>query len=200
MVAKTPVPTVLTGRHVRLEPVTEAHIPELFAAGGQDPEVWRWLSVPTPMTEEELLAAHRSYARQYEAGTAVGFAVVDLAGGRAVGWTHYLDIDPVAERLEIGATWYGRAHWRTATNTEAKLLLLTHAFDDLGMGRVELRTDHRNTRSQAAISRLGAVREGTLRRHRRRPDGTWRDTVVFSLLASEWPATRDRLTARLARG
>lgn len=108
-----------------------------------------------------------------------------------------MDIDVVNERLEIGSTWYGRAHWRSAVNTETKLLLITHAFEELGMGRVQLKTDHLNVRSQEAIARLGARREGVLRRHRRRPDGTWRDTVYFSLLADEWPEARARLEARL---
>jgi RimJ/RimL family protein N-acetyltransferase len=107
---------------------------------------------------------------------------------------------PQDERLEIGWTWYARAHWRSAVNTEAKLLLLTHAFEDLGMGRVQLKTDHLNTRSQQAIARLGATREGVLRRHRRRADGSWRDSVYFSLLAEEWPAAKARLTERLERG
>lgn len=127
----------------------------------------------------------------------VPFAVVHRESGRAVGWTTYMDIDVADERLEIGSTWYGRAYWRTAVNTDTKLLLLTHAFEELGMGRVQLKTDHLNERSQAAIARLGARREGVLRRHRRRHDGSWRDTVYFSLLADEWPEARARLRARL---
>lgn len=127
----------------------------------------------------------------------VPFAVIHRASGRAVGWTTYLDVDVPNERLEIGWTWYGRAHWRSAVNTESKLLLLAHAFEELGMGRVQLKTDRLNERSQAAISRLGARREGLLRRHRRRHDGSWRDTVYFSLLAEEWPEAKARLGARL---
>lgn len=127
----------------------------------------------------------------------VPFAVIHRASGQAVGWTTYLDVDVANERLEIGWTWYGRAHWRSAVNTESKLLLLTHAFEELGMGRVQLKTDHLNERSQAAIARLGARREGVLRRHRRRHDGSWRDTVYFSLLADEWPEAKARLDARL---
>ena len=197
MTAKTPAPITLTGSHIRLEPLTRGHLPDLFAAGGNDDAVWQWQGGPTPRTEEELgekldkLLADDSF---------VAFAVIHLAGGRAVGWTTFLDISPVDERLEIGWTWYGSAYWRSPVNTEAKLLLLTHAFEDLGMGRVQWKTDHLNQRSQNAIARLGAQREGVLRRHRMRPDGTFRDSVYFSMLQDEWPAAKQRLTERLARG
>ena len=197
MPAKTPAPITLTGSHIRLEPLTRGHLSDLFAAGGNDDAVWQWQGGPTPRTEEELgakldlLLADDSF---------VAFAVIVLATGRAVGWTTFLDISPVDERLEIGWTWYGSAYWRSPVNTEAKLLLLTHAFEDLGMGRVQWKTDHLNQRSQNAIARLGAQREGVLRRHRQRPDGTFRDSVYFSMLKDEWPAAKERLTERLARG
>lgn len=187
----------LTGQHVELVPLAFGHLDDLFAAGGGDEEVWRWQGGPAPRTREEL----RGRMEQVLGDAAyVPFAVVHRASGRAVGWTTYLDVAVQDERLEIGWTWYGRAHWRSAVNSETKLLLLTHAFEELGMGRVQLKTDHRNERSQAAIARLGARREGVLRRHRRRPDGSWRDSVYFSLLADEWPAAKARLTARLAAG
>ncbi|MFJ8075798.1 GNAT family N-acetyltransferase [Streptomyces sp. NPDC096176] len=197
MPAKTPSPVTLTGRHVRLEPLTEGHLPDLFAAGGKDDDVWRWQGGPTPQTEEELGDKLRELLAEAGQGRYVPFAVIHRESGRAVGWTTFLDVSVHDERLEIGWTWYGRAYWRTAVNTEAKLMLLTHAFEDLGMGRVQLKTDHMNQRSQAAIARLGARREGVLRRHRLRPDGTWRDSVYFSILADEWPSTRARLEARL---
>lgn len=197
MTAKTPAPTTLTGSHVRLEPLTREHLPDLFAAGGGDDAVWQWQGGPTPRTEAELAAKLDTLL--LDSGF-VAFAVIHLASGRAIGWTTYLDISTADERLEIGWTWYGSAYWRTAVNTEAKLLLLTHAFEDLGMGRVQWKTDHMNQRSQAAIARLGAQREGVLRRHRRRPDGTFRDSVYFSMLSQEWPAAKARLTERLARG
>lgn len=196
MSAKSPSPITLTGRHVRLEPLTRNHLPDLYEAGGRDEEVWRWVG-GTPRSQEELGATLGSLLEDAERGDYVPFAVIHLESGRAVGWTTYMDIDAAHERLEIGWTWYGRAYWRSAVNTESKLLLLTHAFEDLGMGRVQLKTDHLNTRSQAAIARLGAQREGVLRRHRRRQDGTWRDTVYFSLLADEWPEAKARLAARL---
>ena len=173
------------------------HLGELFGAGGGDDEVWRWQGGPAPRTEEELGEKLGALLEAAGRGETVPFAVIHQASGQAIGWTTYMDIDVANERLEIGWTWYGRAYWRTAVNTESKLLLLTHAFEELGMGRVQLKTDHLNHRSQAAIGRLGAQREGVLRRHRRRPDGTWRDTVYFSLLAPEWPAAKTRLTARL---
>uniref|UniRef100_A0AAU2VRZ3 GNAT family N-acetyltransferase n=1 Tax=Streptomyces sp. NBC_00008 TaxID=2903610 RepID=A0AAU2VRZ3_9ACTN len=197
MSATPPLPVALTGRHVRLEPLSPDHLDDLFAAGGGDEEVWRWQGGPAPHTREELgekLTALLAAARR---GVYVPFAVVHRESGRAVGWTTYMDIDVANERLEIGSTWYGRAYWRSCVNTETKLLLLTHAFEELGMGRVQLKTDHLNERSQAAIARLGARREGVLRRHRRRPDGSWRDTVYFSLLADEWPEAKARLAGRL---
>ncbi|MFH8927750.1 GNAT family N-acetyltransferase [Streptomyces pristinaespiralis] len=197
MTAKAPSPVTLTGRHVRLEPLTEDHLPDLFAAGGKDEEVWRWQGGPAPQSEAELGDVLRELLAAAEQGGYVPFAVIHLASGRAVGWTTFSDVDVRDERLEIGWTWYGRAYWRTAVNTEAKLLLLGHAFEELRMGRVQLKTDHMNRRSQEAIARLGARREGVLRRHRRRPDGTWRDSVYFSMLADEWPPAKERLEARL---
>ncbi|WP_328301631.1 GNAT family N-acetyltransferase [Streptomyces sp. NBC_00435] len=200
MSAKPPSPVTLTGRHIRLEPLTRSHLPDLYAAGGGDDQVWQWQGGPTPHSEAELGAKLDSVLADAERGRYLPFAVIHLESGRAIGWTTYLDINPADERLEIGWTWYGRAYWRSAVNTEAKLLLLTHAFEDLGMGRVQLKTDHLNTRSQAAIARLGAQREGVLRRHRRRPDGTWRDSVYFSLLADDWPQAKARMAARLRAG
>jgi len=197
MPAKTPAPVVLTGRHVRLEPLTPDHLPDLFVAGGGDEEVWRWLGVETPRTEPELGAIATGLLATSDY---LPFAVIDLSTGRAVGWTTYMDWSARDERLEIGWTWYGRSVWRSAVNTESKLLLLTHAFEELGMGRVQWKTDHLNLRSQNAIARLGAQPEGTLRRHRLRPDGSWRSSVYFSMLSDEWPAAKARLTERLARG
>jgi N-acetyltransferase len=191
--AKHPQPVTLTGRTVRLEPLTLGHLGDLFEAGGRDEEVWRWQGGPAPADEAQLAERLRSVLD----GEFVPFAVIHLESGRAIGWTTFMDVETADERLEIGWTWYGRAYWRSSVNTECKLLLLTHAFEDLGMGRVQLKTDHRNIRSQTAIARLGAQREGTLRRHRRRPDGTWRDTVYFSILSTEWPEVKTRLTARL---
>ena len=197
MTAKTPAPITLTGSHIRLEPLTRGHLSDLFAAGGNDDAVWQWQGGPTPRTEEEL---GEKLDKLLGDDSFLCFAVILLATGRAIGWTTYLDISPADERLEIGWTWYGSAYWRSAVNTEAKLLLLTHAFEDLGMGRVQWKTDHMNQRSQNAIARLGAQREGVLRRHRLRPDGTFRDSVYFSMLKDEWPPAKQCLTERLAQG
>jgi RimJ/RimL family protein N-acetyltransferase len=187
----------LTGAHVRLEPLELRHAADLAAAGA-DPEVWRWMPVAPPASEADMRAVIDLLLERREAGAQLPFAQVELASGRAVGSTSYLDIAPADGRVEIGWTWLGRPWWRTPLNTEAKLLLLGHAFDTLHLNRVALKTDIRNERSQAAIERIGGVREGVLRAHMIRPDGSLRDTVYFSILASEWPAVRERLNRRLS--
>lgn len=186
MTAKLPAPTVLENDVVRLEPLTLSHVPDLFTAAGGDDEVWQWLT-STPRTEAELSALAAAVLENH-----VAFAVIQKATGRAVGWTTYADVPGFDESVEIGWTWYGRAVWRTAVNTSCKLLLIDHAFS-LGYNRVLLKTDIRNQRSQQAIKRIGGVHEGTLRRHRKRPDGTWRDSVYFGILEEEWPEHRARL-------
>ncbi|MFD0885729.1 GNAT family N-acetyltransferase [Streptosporangium algeriense] len=190
MTATMPTPVTLENQAVRLEPLSEAHIPDLFLAGGGDDEVWRWLPAATPHTEAELatIAAKLIHAQGH-----VPFAAIVKTTGRAVGWTTYIDTPGFDKSIEIGWTWYGRAVWRSEVNTACKILLLDHAFGELGLNRVQLKTDVLNLRSQAAIRRLGGVQEGVLRRHRRRPDGSWRDTVYFSILDDEWPAHRTRL-------
>ncbi|MEZ0067867.1 RimJ/RimL family protein N-acetyltransferase [Streptacidiphilus sp. MAP12-20] len=198
MTAKTPLPVVLTGRHIRLEPLTLDHVPALFdSLGAHAEEVFRWIR-PYPRSAEELAGFADTLLNGPDRYLA--FAVVDLATERPVGWTAYLDIQEQHERLEIGWTWYARSHWRTGANTEAKLLLLTHAFEDLGFGRVQWKTDINNERSQNAIARLGAEREGVLRRQVQRGDGSWRDSVYFGMNIDEWPAAKARLTERLAQG
>ena len=198
MTVEAPAPVTLAGKHITLVPLTRGHLPDLFEAGG-DEEVWRWQGGPAPRTEAELGERLDDLLSAADRGESVAFAVVENGTGKAIGWTAYMDIVPADERLEIGWTWYGAAYWRSPVNTEAKLLLLTHAFEVLGYGRVQLKTDNMNTRSQAAIRRIGAKEEGTLRRHKRRPDGTWRDTVYFSMLATEWPANKSELERRLAQ-
>lgn len=193
---RQPGPVVLAGTYVRLEPLAEGHRADLEAAVAEDPDALR-LGVL-----QFVLDGWEPWFAEAAAGVAdgryVAWATIDLATGRAVGSTRFGDIDVGSERLEIGWTWLAPSHWRTALNTEAKLLQLRHAFDDLGAGRVALKTDGRNVRSQAAIERIGGVREGTLRRHMRMPDGFIRDSVYFSILRDDWPAVRDRLEARLA--
>lgn len=185
---RTPEPVVLSGHGVRLEPLTVAHAGDLLAAAQSD-EVWRWMPVPRPRTLDDVRAMVATHPAD------VAWAVV--VDGRAQGSTSYLDVDPAVDGLEIGWTWYARPLWATAVNPACKLLLLSHAFDALGAGRVTLKTDAGNLRSQAAIRRLGAAHDGTLRHHRRRPDGSLRDSAYFSILAAEWPTVRDGLHARL---
>jgi RimJ/RimL family protein N-acetyltransferase len=190
-------PVVLEGAHVRLEPLQPQHAADLAQAGA-DAEVWRWMPVPAPAGEAEMRAVVGALVERAAAGVQFPFAQVEVATGRAVGATSYLDLALDDGRIEIGWTWLGRPWWRTAINTEAKLLLLGHAFDTLQLNRVALKTDVRNERSQAAIARIGGVREGVLRAHMIRPDGSLRDTVYFSILSPEWPETRRRLRARLS--
>ncbi len=195
---KRPERVVLEGRHVRLEPLEERHRVDLLVAARQDPLTFRFMASDLSRAD-----TWDTYLREALDGAARGeyvpWATVDRASGRAVGSTRFGDIAPDHGRLEIGWTWIAPSHQRTAVNTEAKLLQLGYAFDQLGATRVALKTDGRNQRSQAAIARLGAVREGTLRRHMRLPDGFLRDTVYFSILAEEWPPIRSRLEERLAR-
>ncbi|MFJ9445145.1 GNAT family N-acetyltransferase [Kitasatospora sp. NPDC101235] len=200
MTAKLPSPVTLTGRHIRLEPLERRHLSGLWDSIGHDPEVWRWVPVHVPASKEDLGALLDVRLAEAASGESVYFAAVDLASGTAVGVTGYHDFSAENEYLEIGGTWYARSVWRTAVNTEAKLLLLTHAFEDLGMGRVFWKTDARNERSRTAIQRLGAQFEGIHRRDRLRPDGTWRDSAYFSMLTDEWPAAKSRLAERLSRG
>jgi RimJ/RimL family protein N-acetyltransferase len=184
-------PVTLTGAHVVLEPAAERHLAGLLAAA-QDDLVWTWLLWPRPRSEADVAAMLEGERR-----IALPFAQIESATGRAVGITTYRDVDEQHRTLEIGGTWLGRTWWRTALNTEAKLLLLRHAFETLGANRVALKTDIRNERSQAAIARLGAVREGVLRHQYIRPDGSLRDTVIYSIVPHEWPVIRARLEARL---
>ncbi|MEU7942319.1 GNAT family N-acetyltransferase [Microbispora bryophytorum] len=190
MTAKMPAPAVLDGRVVRLEPLAPGHVPDLFAAA-RDEEVWRHRPEPVPRAEDDM---RRLVDTLLADPRTTQFAVVLKETGRAIGSTGFWDVGGFNESVEIGSTWYGRAYWRTAVNTECKVLLLDHAFA-LGFVRVVLKTDIRNLRSQAAIERIGGVREGVLRRQYRRTDGTWRDSPLYSILDDEWPAHRARLLA-----
>jgi RimJ/RimL family protein N-acetyltransferase len=192
------LPVVLEGQHVRLEPLTLAHTGGLLEAGRHD-QVWTYLTTDPPRTLDEARAWIDSALQKQAGGSELPFAILDPSGAFA-GSTRYLDVRPKDAALEIGATFLVPEHWRTAVNTECKLLLLGHAFETLGAQRVCLKTDGRNVRSQEAIARLGAVREGTLRRHLRTRGGFLRDTVYYSILSQEWPDVRDSLRARLDRG
>lgn len=194
----TPGPVTLLGRHVRLEPLGAGHAADLREAGS-DPAIWTYLS---GSAFREVADAESYIARALDevaAGRQIAFATIDLESGRAVGATRYLEIRPDDRGIEIGSTWLGRAAQRTAINTECKYLLLEHAFETLGALRVQLKTDARNIRSQNAIARIGAVREGVLRSHMIVRDGYVRDSVYFSVVESEWPSVKAALLARLGR-
>ncbi len=188
-------PCVLEGERLRLEPLRKHHVEGLLAIGG-DPEIWRWL--PEELDNRETIERFIENALQCEAAeSCYAFAVVRRADGAVLGSTRYMDIDHVNRGVEVGWTFYTRSAWGGPVNPEAKYLLLRHAFEDWGALRVALRTDVRNLHSQAAIRKLGARYEGTLRSHRIRRDGTLRDTVQFSVLREEWPEVREGLLARL---
>jgi RimJ/RimL family protein N-acetyltransferase len=191
-------PVTLAGRHARLEPLGEQHLAALLRRGA-DAQIWRWMPTLRANPRESVQVWFDRAIAGVGRGEVVAWAVVEIATGEAVGGTTYLDIAPADKRLEIGSTWLAPAVWRTAINTECKFLLLRHAFETLGCNRVQLKTDRRNERSQAAIARLGAVREGVLRAQMVMPDGWIRDTVMFSILAPEWPAVKARLEQLLNR-
>ncbi|MEQ4303150.1 bifunctional pyridoxamine 5'-phosphate oxidase family protein/GNAT family N-acetyltransferase [Plantactinospora sp. B6F1] len=189
-------PAAMAGTHVRLEPLAESHVDALYAAT-RAPEVWSHLSVVQPRDPAGMAEIVRTALDAHWRGERVPWVQLDAATGEVVGTTSYYEIDPGHRRVAIGHTWLGRPWWRTGVNTEAKLLLLARAFDELGAERVVWHTDIRNERSQRAIERLGATREAVLRRHRIRPDGSWRDTVQYVMLADEWPKAQLRLQERL---
>lgn len=192
---RPPHPVTLTGRFVRLEPLGEEHRGDLEAAAAEDLDALRYGA--SLLVHDGWDAWYGEAATGIAEGRYVAWATVALDTGRAIGSTRFGDIDVPSERVEIGWTWLAPSRWRTAANSEAKLLQLTHAFDELGAGRVALKTDARNARSQAAIERLGGVREGVLRRHMRMADGFIRDSVYYSILRDEWPPIRARLTRGL---
>ena len=188
-------PVTLVGRHVRLEPLTLEHV-DALAEVGLDAEIWRWMH-PGPSTQAEMAAWVETAIRWQAEGHAVPFATVSLAEGRVVGSTRFGAIVPEHRRAEIGWTWIAPAWQRTAINTEAKLLMLTHAFETWKLRRVEFKTDALNAKSRAALARLGAIEEGTFRKHMSAAAGRVRDTVYYSIVDDEWPAVRKWLTAQL---
>jgi RimJ/RimL family protein N-acetyltransferase len=184
---------VLTGELVTLVPLQPEHAEGLLAAADDD-AVFAWLPVRRPRDAGQMRALVGERLGREPAQ--LTWTQVVTATGEVAGFTTFYDIDPAQRSVAIGWTWLGRRFWRTGVNRDAKLLLMTRAFDDLGCVRVVWHTDVRNERSQAAIERLGATREGVLRKHKRRPDGSWRDTVTYSLLDTEWPTARASLSAR----
>lgn len=189
-------PVTLRGKHAMLEPLALAHADEA-AEAVRDGELWKLWYTSIPAPEKMRQEIERRVGLQ-EKGTMLPFAVRD-ADGRFAGMTTYMNVDAANHRLEIGSTWYRRSVQRSALNTECKRMLLAHAFETLDCIAVEFRTHWFNLQSRAAIARLGAKQDGVLRSHQRLPDGSLRDTVVFSIIASEWPAVKAHLDFQLAR-
>ena len=188
-------PITLTGRYVELRPLEREHHDDLVEAV-KDGDLWRlwYTSIPTP----EAMATEIDRRLELQSsGTMIPFTAVDRGSGQAIGMTTYMNIDAGTPRLEIGSTWYARRAQRTPLNTEAKLLLLAHAFDTIGCIAVEFRTHFHNQQSRRAIERLGAKLDGILRQHLRVADGSLRDTCVYSIIRSEWPAVRSGLQWKL---
>jgi ribosomal-protein-alanine N-acetyltransferase len=187
-------PVRLEGRIIRLEPLTLEHAPGLWPHAG--PEVFQWLA---DLPRDGSYEAFRDWlADILRKPASLTFAMILSATGEPVGVSGYLEIRPEHRGLEVGRTWIGRANQGTRINPESKLLLFRHAFETLGAHRVQLKTDLLNLQSQRAIEKLGAVREGVLRRYQIRSNGVVRDTVMYSILAEEWPQVKARLEARLA--
>ena len=188
-------PITLAGTHVRLEPLSLPHLSQLCEIG-LEPELWRW-TTSLIATCEDMRAYVQTALHDQSSGTALPFATVAVDTGRVVGSTRFGNIDRVNRRVEIGWTWIGRPWQRTAVNTEAKLLMLRHAFETFGCIRVEFKTDSLNDRSRKALLRIGAREEGTFRNHMVVWDGRYRHSVYFSVIDTEWPEVRLRLEARL---
>ena len=192
-----PAPVVLSGEVVRVEPLDKVHANDLLAAAA-DPAIWRYLPSLQPTTLEQIRAWIDEAAALAATGDQLPFAIVERETGRAVGSTRFLEIRPAWRTLEIGWTWLAREAQRTRVNTETKYLLLRHAFDDLGALRVQFKTDSRNAGSQRALERIGAVKEGVLRKQRINHDGYVRDAVYYSIIDDEWAAVKARLEGMLA--
>ena len=192
-------PVTLEGRHIRLEPLSLDHCDELFEAGG-DESIWRWNPRYSIRNREDMRGYIDSALQMQAAGRSLPFATIEKGSNRAIGSTRYAEVDTAHRRLEIGYTWIMPAWQRTAVNTEAKYLMLCHAFETLGCVRVQLRTDVLNERSRRAIARLGATQEGIFRNDMIPATGRRRDSIYFSILDGEWPAVKRRLEERLSRG
>ena len=191
-------PVVLTGKHVRLEPMTEDHIPGLAEIGVGQP-FWDFMLYGNINSVDDMRGWVMDILERAKKGTDLPFVAIHLGSGRVAGATRYLNITPQDRGLEIGGTWYGSEFQRTIVNTECKYLLLSHAFETLKCIRVQLKTDLRNERSQKAIERIGAVREGVLRNHMILPDGRYRHSVFYSILDTEWTNVKQNLEEMMKR-
>ncbi|HUJ49430.1 MAG TPA: GNAT family protein [Bryobacteraceae bacterium] len=189
-------PVVLGGRHIRLEPLALSHVSAL-AEVGLDEELWRWIPVQV-RTREDMLAYVRTALQWQAEGTALPFVTIEQTSGRAIGSTRFMNIDRANRHVEIGATWVARPWQRSAVNTEAKYLMLRHAFEYFGCLRVELKTDALNEKSRNAILRIGAKQEGIFRKHIVCDSGRVRDSVYFSIIDTEWPDVKAALEQKVA--
>jgi RimJ/RimL family protein N-acetyltransferase len=193
-----PKPVTLDGKRVRMEPLDLAKHWDGLLAIGLDPDLWRWTQAI--VREEADLRRYLDEAvTEAREGRSVPFATMDKASGQVAGCTRFSTIDRRSRRMEIGWTWVGKPFRRSYVNTEAKSLMLTHAFETLGCARVELKTNVLNERSRNAMKRIGCVEEGVLRKHAVNDDGVWRDTIFYSVLDTEWPAVKARLEGMMAR-
>lgn len=195
---RKPEPVTLYGRHVRLEPLHAEHDPDLQEAAS-DGSLWQLRVTSVPEPDQTAIYIANALMGQHD-GSMLPFVVREIVSGRVVGCTRFHDIVTAVDRVEIGYTWYAKRVQRSAVNTEAKLLLLGHAFEALGCQLVGLRTDHMNFASQRAIERLGARKDGVIRHHTLRRDGTVRDTVMYSITAAEWPDVKAHLAWQLEHG
>lgn len=187
-------PVILASEIIRLEPLSLEHAADLLAAASHD-EIWTYLDEPTPRTPTMIESLIRDALEDQSRGLRLPFAIIDIKTERAVGSTSFIDIRSRDRAVEIGWTWITPSQWGAGANTEAKFLLMSHAFEKQDAGRVAIKTDLRNERSQKAIEKLGATREGVWRNHRILSDGSYRHSVYYSVIDSEWPAVRDCLNA-----
>lgn len=191
-------PVRLTGSIVRLEPLFEAHVPDL-AVVGQDETIWQFLPYGNINTEAKMYEHVKMLLARAAQGTDLPFAVVLLESDQPIGCSRYMEIRENHRALEIGGSWYGRAYQRSGVNTECKYLLLKHAFETLGCIRVQFKTDARNQRSQKSLERIGAVKEGVLRNHMIVGDGHGRDSIYYSIIDTEWASVKANLEEKLKR-
>lgn len=192
-------PVTLDGVRVRMEPLDLAKHWEGLLAIGLEPELWRWTQAKV-RRPEDLRRYLDTALQEMKAGVSLPFATIDKRGPHVAGCTRFSSIDVRNRRIEIGWTWVGRPFQRSHVNTEAKYLMMSHAFESLGCVRVELKTHVMNETSRNAMKRIGCVEEGILRKHAVNDDGEWRDTIYYSVLDTEWPAVKARLEALMARG
>lgn len=192
-------PIILSGRAVRLDPLSESHVSQLYVAG-EDESIWRYMRYGIIQSEPQMGKWVNELLAAQTRGTDLPFVVIHRESGQVIGATRYLEIQQENRSLEIGGTWYAPAYQRTAVNTESKYLLLRHAFETLGCVRVQFKTDLRNERSQKALERIGAVKEGVLRNHMILPDGSLRTSVYYSILEYEWLMVKIALEEMLKKG